>query len=161
EILERTSAQLAEYFAGTRTTFDLPLDPPPPGTAFERGVWDALRAIPYGTTVSYGELARRLGDVRATRAVGAAYGENPVPVVVPPPRTACERRVGDARRAIPYGPTVSYGEPARRLGDVRAARAVGAANGKKPFPIIVPCHRDVGSRGELTGVGGGLERKRW
>jgi methylated-DNA-[protein]-cysteine S-methyltransferase len=96
--------QLSEYFARTRTTFDLPLDAS--GSEFERRGWDALRAIPYGTTLSYGELARRLGDVRATRAVGAA-------------------------------------------------------NGKNPLPIIVPCHRVVGARGELTGFGGGLDRKRW
>ncbi len=103
-VLARTREQLNEYFARTRTTFDLPLDPA--GSAFERRVWDALRAIPYGSTVSYGELARRLGDPRATRAVGAA-------------------------------------------------------NGKNAIPIIVPCHRVVGARGELTGFGGGLDRKRW
>jgi methylated-DNA-[protein]-cysteine S-methyltransferase len=103
-VLDRARRQLDEYFAGARTAFDLPLDPA--GSAFERRVWDALRVIPYGTTVSYSEVARRLGDVRATRAVGAA-------------------------------------------------------NGKNPIPIIVPCHRVVGARGELTGYGGGLDRKRW
>ncbi len=103
-VLDRVRQQLDEYFAGARTAFDLPLDPT--GSAFERRVWDALRAIPYGTTVSYSEVARRLGDVRVTRAVGAA-------------------------------------------------------NGKNPIPIIVPCHRVIGSRGELTGYGGGLDRKRW
>ena len=103
-LLARASEQLAEYFAGTRTTFDLPLDAG--GTAFERRVWDALRTIPYGTTLSYSELARRLGDPRATRAVGAA-------------------------------------------------------NGKNPIPIIVPCHRVIGANGALTGFGGGLDRKRW
>ena len=103
-MLARARQQLSEYLARTRTSFDLPLAPS--GTAFQRRVWDALRAIPYGTTTSYGELARRLGDASATRAVGAA-------------------------------------------------------NGKNPIPIIVPCHRVVGSRGELTGFGGGLDRKRW
>jgi methylated-DNA-[protein]-cysteine S-methyltransferase len=103
-VLARTRQQLDEYFAGKRTTFEVPLAAQ--GTSFERRVWDALRAIPYGTTLSYGELARRLGDRRATRAVGAA-------------------------------------------------------NGKNPIPIIVPCHRVVGSRGELTGFGGGIDRKRW
>ena len=103
-LLARASEQLAEYFAGTRTTFDLLLDAG--GTAFERRVWDALRTVPYGTTLSYGELARRLGDPRATRAVGAA-------------------------------------------------------NGKNPIPIIVPCHRVIGANGALTGFGGGLDRKRW
>lgn len=104
EILAQTRQQLEEYFAGTRQTFDLPLAAE--GSAFERRVWDLLRTIPYGTTTSYGELARRLGDVKATRAVGAA-------------------------------------------------------NGKNPLPIVVPCHRVVGARGELTGFGGGLDRKRW
>lgn len=103
-LLARARQQLTEYFAGGRTTFDLPLEPG--GTPFQRRVWDALRAIPYGTTTSYGEIARRLGDGHATRAVGAANGQNPI-------------------------------------------------------PIVVPCHRVIGSRGELTGFGGGLERKRW
>ena len=103
-LLARARHQLEEYFARTRTSFDLPLAAP--GTTFQRQVWDLLRTIPYGTTTSYGELARRLGDPRATRAVGAA-------------------------------------------------------NGKNPIPIIVPCHRVVGARGELTGFGGGLDRKRW
>jgi len=102
--LARARQQLAEYFAGTRTAFDVPLDPA--GSAFERRVWDALRTIPYGATLSYSELARRLGDVRATRAVGTA-------------------------------------------------------NARNPIPIIVPCHRVVGASGELTGFGGGLDRKRW
>lgn len=104
EVLARARRQLTEYFAGRRTTFDLPLDPS--GTAFQHRVWAALRTIPYGTTTSYGELARRLGDVRATRAVGAA-------------------------------------------------------NGRNPISIVVPCHRVVGAKGELTGFGGGLDRKRW
>ena len=103
-LLARVRRQLTEYFEATRTSFDLPLDAA--GSAFERRVWDLLRTVPYGATTSYGELARRLGDPRATRPVGAA-------------------------------------------------------NGKNPIPIIVPCHRVVGARGELTGFGGGLDRKRW
>jgi len=95
--------QLAEYFAGDRTEFDLPLALS--GTVFQRTVWSALREIPYGETVSYGEIAMRIGR-----------------------------------------PT--------------AARAVGLANGKNPVGIIVPCHRVVGSTGDLTGYGGGLDRKR-
>jgi methylated-DNA-[protein]-cysteine S-methyltransferase len=97
-------SQLAEYFAGTRTTFDLVHDAT--GSEFERQVWDLLRAIPFGVTTSYGELARRLGDIKL-------------------------------------------------------ARAVGAANGKNPIPIIVPCHRVIGANGDLTGFGGGIETKRW
>lgn len=104
QVLARAAQQLTEYFDGSRTTFDLPLEAL--GSAFEHRVWNALRTIPYGATTSYGELAKRLGDVTATRAVGAA-------------------------------------------------------NGKNPIPIIIPCHRVVGSKGELTGFGGGLDRKRW
>lgn len=96
-------AQLEEYFAGRRTEFDLPLALT--GTPFQQRVWTALREIPFGETVSYGELAERIGR-----------------------------------------PT--------------AARAVGLANGRNPVGIIVPCHRVVGSSGDLTGYGGGLDRKR-
>lgn len=103
-ILARTRDQLAQYFARKRTAFDLPLEPR--GTPFQMKVWEALRRIPYGMTLSYSDLARQLGDVRATRAVGAA-------------------------------------------------------NGRNPIPIVVPCHRVIGSHGELTGFGGGIERKRW
>jgi methylated-DNA-[protein]-cysteine S-methyltransferase len=69
--------------------------------------------------------------------------------------------VWDLLRAIPYGSTTSYGALAQRLGDLTLARAVGAANGKNPIPIIVPCHRVIGTNGDLTGFGGGIERKRW
>ncbi|MBO0814907.1 MAG: methylated-DNA--[protein]-cysteine S-methyltransferase [Actinobacteria bacterium] len=96
--------QLEEYFAGSRTRFDVPVALA--GTAFQRKVWAALREIPYGETVSYGQLADRLGQ-----------------------------------------PT--------------ASRAVGLANGKNPVGIIVPCHRVVGANGDLTGYGGGIERKRF
>ena len=76
DILVRTKQQLAEYFGGARHTFELPLAAK--GSEFERRVWDLLRTIPYGTTTSYGALARRLGDVRATRAVGGANGKNQI-----------------------------------------------------------------------------------
>ena len=103
-ILAAARAQLGEYFAGTRTAFDLPLAAE--GTPFQREVWDALRTIPYGDTTSYSALARRIGHPEAVRAVGAA-------------------------------------------------------NGRNPISIVVPCHRVIGARGELTGFGGGIERKRW
>ena len=103
-VLAVAMAQLDEYFAGTRVEFDLPLDPH--GTPFQRQAWMVLRSI--------------------------AYGE-----------------------------TISYGEQARRLGDVNKARAVGAANGRNPLSIIVPCHRVVGSSGKLTGFAGGLDNKAW
>lgn len=94
--------QLEAYFAGRLRRFELPLAPE--GTAFQRRVWEALCAIPYGETLSYGELARRLGKPGASRAVGLA-------------------------------------------------------NGRNPLPIVVPCHRVVGSDGSLTGFGGGLPTK--
>ncbi len=102
-VLTEAARQLGEYFAGRRTTFDLPLVVD--GTPFERAVWNALCAIPYGRTMSYGQLAAVLGRPRAARAVGHATGRN-------------------------------------------------------PLPIVIPCHRLVGSRGELTGFGGGLPMKR-
>jgi methylated-DNA-[protein]-cysteine S-methyltransferase len=95
--------QLTEYFAGERTTFDLPLRPH--GAPFQRRVWDALQRIPYGETTSYGELADEIGHAGS-------------------------------------------------------ARAVGAANGRNPIAIVVPCHRVIGADGSLTGYGGGLECKR-
>jgi methylated-DNA-[protein]-cysteine S-methyltransferase len=101
-VLVETARQLREYFAGDRKAFDLPLDPH--GTEFQKKVWLALREIPFGQTRSYGEIARRIG--------------------------------------MPS-----------------ASRAVGAANGKNPIPIIVPCHRVIGANGTLTGFGGGLENK--
>jgi methylated-DNA-[protein]-cysteine S-methyltransferase len=73
--------QLREYFAGTRTGFDLPLAPQ--GTEFQRSVWRQLQEIPYGATISYGELARRVGNPKASRAVGSANGKNPLPIVIP------------------------------------------------------------------------------
>jgi methylated-DNA-[protein]-cysteine S-methyltransferase len=103
-VLVAAVEQLTEYFAGERTTFDLPLAPA--GTEFQQSAWDALREIPFGVTVSYGEQAATMGDKRK-------------------------------------------------------ARAVGAANGRNPIPIVVPCHRVVGSNGHLTGFAGGIEVKAW
>jgi len=103
EVIAATERQLDEYFAGERRTFDLPLDLA--GSEFEQAVWAQLRRIPYGETVSYGELARRAGRPDVVRAVAAAVGRTPV-------------------------------------------------------PIVVPCHRVIGADGSLTGYGGGLPRKR-
>jgi methylated-DNA-[protein]-cysteine S-methyltransferase len=69
--------------------------------------------------------------------------------------------VWGALRRLRFGETISYSELARRIGAPDAVRAVGAANGRNPLPIIVPCHRVIGADGSLTGFGGGLERKRW
>ena len=103
-VIVETVVQLREYFDGEREEFDLPLDPV--GTEFQQSAWMALRTIPYGTTISYGEQATRMGDRRK-------------------------------------------------------ARAVGAANGRNPISIVVPCHRVVGSNGSLTGFAGGIGTKAW
>lgn len=87
EPLAPVVAQLDEYFAGERTAFDLPLTFT--GTPFQVAVWEALREIPYGQTISYGELALRVGRPSAVRAVGATNGRNPIPVIVP-----CHRVIG-------------------------------------------------------------------
>lgn len=102
-LLCQAKAQLAEYFAGRRQAFALPLSPQ--GTAFQQAVWAQIALIPYGETRSYGEIAARLGS------------------------------------------------PAK-------ARAVGGAAGCNPLPIVIPCHRVIGSSGSLTGFSGGLEVKR-
>lgn len=95
-VLKETARQLEEYFAGERTTFDLPLAAE--GTPFQRRVWEALSAIPYGETVSYGELARRIGQPTASRAVGLANGRNPISIVVP-----CHRVIGSSGKLVGYG----------------------------------------------------------
>lgn len=95
--------QLTEYFAGERQQFDLSLHPE--GTEFQLSVLDELRRIPYGTTVTYGDIAQRIGRPRAVRAVGAA-------------------------------------------------------NGRNPIPIVIPCHRVIGSDGNMTGFGGGIPTKK-
>lgn len=100
--LVATEHELNEYFAGERQEFSVPLDMR--GTDFQKSVWDELREIPFGETRSYGHIAQKLGKPAATRAVGAANGQNPI-------------------------------------------------------PIIVPCHRVIGSSGKLTGFGGGLHNK--
>lgn len=104
EVLREAQAQLTAYFEGRLRELDLPLAPR--GGPFELRVWQALLEIPYGTTRSYSDVARRLGNPQATRAVGAA-------------------------------------------------------NGRNPLPIVVPCHRVIGADGSLTGYGGGLEIKRY
>jgi methylated-DNA-[protein]-cysteine S-methyltransferase len=101
-VLREAERQLKEYFAGKRQSFSLPLDMR--GTPFQNQVWEALLAIPFGETRSYGQLANQLGNPKATRAVGAA-------------------------------------------------------NGRNPIAIVVPCHRVIGLSGKLTGFAGGLQAK--
>ncbi|MBB4838249.1 methylated-DNA-[protein]-cysteine S-methyltransferase [Sphingomonas kyeonggiensis] len=86
-VLTATETQLKEYFAGSRTRFDLPLDFH--GTDFQKSVWAELLAIPFGETRSYGEIAMKLGRPKASRAVGAANGRNPISIVAP-----CHRVIG-------------------------------------------------------------------
>lgn len=94
--LDEAAAQLTEYFAGTRTRFDLDLQPE--GTPFQQRVWRALREIPYGETISYGTLAVRIGQPTASRAVGLANGANPLPIVLP-----CHRVIGANGSLTGYG----------------------------------------------------------
>ena len=102
--LQDCATQLTEYFEGIRTTFNLTLNPE--GTTFQKQVWKELENIPYGKTISYLELSKRLGDIKAIRAVANA-------------------------------------------------------NAKNPLWIIAPCHRVIGSDGSLVGYAGGLRRKQW
>ncbi len=94
--LSRVRRALERYFAGERLDFDL--DVAPAGTPFQRRVWRALQEIPYGRTLSYGELARRIGAPRAVRAVGRANGSNPIPIVIP-----CHRVIGADGTLTGYG----------------------------------------------------------
>jgi methylated-DNA-[protein]-cysteine S-methyltransferase len=103
-VVARTVAQLHEYIKGTRRTFDVPLDLV--GTEFQVQAWSALAKVPYGTTASYAQQAASIGRPKATRAIGAANGRNPV-------------------------------------------------------VVVLPCHRIVGADGSLTGFGGGLHVKKW
>jgi len=116
----------------------------------------------------YGEKGYRLADspaeTRARRAI-EAYFEGELEAVsglcTETRGTALQRAVWSALRNIPAGTTLSYGQLAREIGNPTAVRAVGAANGANPIPVVVPCHRVIGADGSLTGFGGGLERKRW
>ena len=91
-VLKETATQLEEYFAGERTAFDLPMELA--GTDFQRVVWNELTRIPYGETISYGELARRVGRPNGPRAVGQANGRNPIPIIVPCHRVLASNGIG-------------------------------------------------------------------
>jgi methylated-DNA-[protein]-cysteine S-methyltransferase len=94
--LQETVRQLCAYFGGEIEEFDLPLAPE--GTPFQQKVWHELCEIPYGETISYGELARRIGNPNASRAVGLANGSNPIPIIIP-----CHRVIGSNGRLTGYG----------------------------------------------------------
>lgn len=100
EFLARVTDQLDEYFAGSRRDFDLPLAAT--GTDFQRKVWDALMTIPYGEAISYAELAKRVGNPAASRAVGGANGRNPISIVVPCHRVIqADRTIGGDGGGLP------------------------------------------------------------
>ena len=108
--------------------------------------------------------AAALAGIRGATAQLQEYfaGERQVfELVLRPQGTDFQRRAWSALMAIPFGETRTYGQQAALLGDPKASRAVGRANSLNPLPIVVPCHRVIGSSGQLTGFAGGLERKRW
>ena len=95
QVINQTIEQLNEFFAGQRHTFDLPLAPE--GTEFEQKVWEQLQHIPYGATVTYGDISRKLGDPNLMRAVGRANGKNPISIVIP-----CHRVIGSDNKLTGY-----------------------------------------------------------
>lgn len=112
ELVERARGQLQEYFAGERKEFSIPLRPR--GTEFQQRVWSFLGRIPYGKTCSYSDLARQLGQPTASRAVGAANGKNPVPIMVP-----CHRVIGQSGRLTGYAGGLTRKEQLLRLEGVQ------------------------------------------
>lgn len=113
-ILHETVRQLRAYFAGELREFSLPLSPQ--GTAFQTRVWRELCKIPYGQTISYGELARRIGNPKASRAVGLANGQNPIAIVIP-----CHRVIGANGKLTGYGGGLAIKERLLAL-EAQAAR---------------------------------------
>ena len=107
-LLADCARQLAEYFSGTRRVFDLPLHPV--GTAFRIKVWSELQQIPYGQTTTYGELARRVGNARGSRAVGGANHHNPISIIIP-----CHRVIGADGSLTGYGGGLDMKEALLRL----------------------------------------------
>jgi methylated-DNA-[protein]-cysteine S-methyltransferase len=141
-----------------RTVLDSPIGPlglVASDTGLEAVLFDGSRIRPEGSSRVLVEAARQLDAYFA-----GALVEFDLPLELH--GTAFNERCWLALASIPYGQTVSYGEQARRLGlGPDAARAVGAANGRNPLPLVLPCHRVIGADGSLTGFGGGLETKRY
>ena len=103
ELIKKAYLQLSEYFEGKRRKFDLPLEPY--GTEFQRKVWSALRAIPYGETRSYKQIAKLAGNENACRAVGMANNKNPIPIFIP-----CHRVIGADGSLVGYGGGIAVKE---------------------------------------------------
>jgi methylated-DNA-[protein]-cysteine S-methyltransferase len=110
---------------------------------------------------AHGAAVRVLAAARAQLDAYFAAEITSFDLPLSPQGTPFQQRVWAALRDIPFGETTSYGELARRIGDPKAVRAVGAANGRNPLPLVVPCHRVIGADGSLVGFGGGMDRKRW
>jgi len=131
-IVAETVKQLSEYFEGARRIFDLRLAPR--GTAFQQQVWNALLSVGYGELVSYGEIARRIGLPRASRAVGAANGANPIPIVIP-----CHRVIGASGTLTGYGGGLDIKEKLLLLEgigiDGRGSRAARVASHQVLLPL--------------------------
>lgn len=126
-----------------------------------------LRQVLFESQISSGQAHQtklpKIGPIALAAAQLAAYFRQELQtfdVPLNPMGTDFQRRVWDELQRIPYGQTVSYNDIAARINSPQAVRAVGAANGKNSIPIIIPCHRVIGSNGSLTGFGGGLEVKR-
>ncbi len=110
ELMTVATSQLGEYFSGERQAFDLPLDVH--GTAFQRAVWSQVACIPYGATASYGDIAQLVGKPKGSRAVGAAVGANPLPIVIP-----CHRVIGSSGDLVGFGAGLDMKERLLRLED--------------------------------------------
>ena len=142
--------------------------PSPIGDLLLTGDGDALTSIffPEGRTTATSDASWRRADgaFAEARAHLQAYfgGElTEFTLTLAPHGTPFQQRVWDALLKIRYGQTTTYGKLAAALGDPRATRAVGLANGRNPIPIVIPCHRVIGADGSLTGYGGGMPRKQW
>jgi len=115
---------------------------------------------PHTPVVGWERHDRAFDDVAAQLGEYFDGGRQAFELPLAPTGTPFQMRVWNALLEIPYGETISYGELAARIGDRSASRAVGLANGSNPLPIVIPCHRVIGSNGKLTGYGGGLPIKR-
>jgi methylated-DNA-[protein]-cysteine S-methyltransferase len=122
---------------------------------------DDPRASSVPSSEASDAAARVLADARSQLDAYFAGALTEFDLPLDPRGTPFQQKVWTALREIPFGQTISYAELARRTGDPKAVRAVGAANGRNPLPLVVPCHRVIGADGSLVGFGGGLERKRW
>jgi methylated-DNA-[protein]-cysteine S-methyltransferase len=133
ELLARTALQLAEYFAGSRRAFDLPSCPG--GTEFQRRVWAAVSAIPYGETRSYAGIARAIGCPKAVRAVGAANGANPLPILIP-----CHRVVASGGGLGGYGGGLAM---KRRLLDLESGARQGGSDDFQQARLVFDLDADL------------------